>query len=65
MCVCVFVCGAACACARHLLSHGPNELRGHFSIPGLLIDTSWAYASDLIPLSCPVNPTRSQRFQHI
>ena len=38
-----------CLCARHLLDHGPNELQGHSSIPGLLMN-SQAYASDLVTL---------------
>ena len=66
MCVCVCEVGV-CACARHLLGHGPNEPRGHSSIPGLLMN-SQAYASDLVtpkPAGPPVSPARSQRFQHI
>ena len=54
-----------CLCARHLLDPGPNELRGHSSIPGLLITPLGYTLATLLPLSCPVNPTRSQRFQHI
>ena len=43
------VCGWVCACARHLLGHGPNGPRGYSSIPGLLMN-SQAYASDLVTL---------------
>ena len=63
--ICAYIYTHICLCARHLLDHGPNELRGHSSIPALLITPLGHTLATLLPLSCPVNLTRSQRFQHI
>ena len=43
------VCGGGLRMCSPLVGHGPNEPRGHSSIPGLLMN-SQAYASDLVTL---------------